>query len=157
MLLFLKSEQKKDSKEELPSHCFCFSALSIDHQLLLSTDFNAAQTNKTNVNNATSGRNRTPRYVRQDNSPDRCIDTTFYDVCNSSEGPCTLFVDYTNRKCQNIFFFPFDLHFDYDTTKHVLHCFANINLNKYNQGEFRAATDALNQIYSFVATKIEIK
>ena len=28
-------------------------------------------------------------------------------------------------------------------------------LNKYNQGEFRAATDALNQIYSFVATKIE--
>ena len=131
---------------------FLFSIVAILTVNSCTTDFNATQTNK-HSNVATLAETRDAPCGPTGTPPDGCVDSTFYDV-PIAVGACTVYVDYTVRKCQNSFSI-FNLTFDFDTTN--IHCNAlQISiLNKFNQGEYHAATTALNQIYSFVATKIE--
>ena len=139
-------------KKKFPVLFLLFSALSLLIINSCSTDFNAAQTNK-HSNAATLAETRDAPCGPTGTPPDGCTDTTFYDV-PIAVGACTVFVDYTVRKCQNSFSI-FNLHYDYDTTNVYCNALQTYILNKFNQGEFHAATTALNQIYSFVATKIE--
>ncbi len=141
-------------KKKFPVLFLLFSVLSLLIINSCSTDFNAAQTNKqTNKhsNAATLAETRDAPCGPTGTPPDGCVDTMIYGFPVVVAG-CTILVDYKLRKCPTGFtLFDIQRNYTYPSCNAL-----NAIINSYfNSGNYTAASDLLNIVYSFMATQIE--